>query len=73
MGAFWGIALSVLLWDVWHLKNPAAFVRRFFSGLIEALVFHLRDRVWGPMVGHPLGNGFNAVVMLFRSRWLHIG
>ena len=74
MGAFWGITLSLLLWNVWHLKNPAAFVRRFFTGLFwSAILFHIRGRVWGPMVGHPLSNRLNAVVMLLRSRWLHAG
>jgi membrane protease YdiL (CAAX protease family) len=66
-GAFWGIALSTLLWDLWHIKSPASFVRRFFVGLVSyALVAHVRRRVWGPMVGHPLGNRINAVLILLR-------
>jgi membrane protease YdiL (CAAX protease family) len=73
LGAFWGITLSVLLWDLWHLQNPAAYVRRFFAGLISGLTFHLRGRVWGPMIGHPAANRVNAIQWLFSSRWLHAG
>jgi membrane protease YdiL (CAAX protease family) len=69
LGAFWGITLSLLLWDLWHLKNPVMFVRRFFIGLCtSAIVFHLRGRVWGPMVGHPLVNRLSMALSLLRSR-----
>ena len=40
--------------------------------LVEALVFHVRGRVWGPMIGHPLGNRLNAVLFLLRAQWVHV-
>jgi membrane protease YdiL (CAAX protease family) len=67
-GAFWGITLSLLLWNLWHLNNPAAFVRRFFAGLLSfALVVHKRGRVWGSMLGHPVSNRLGVILRLSRS------
>jgi membrane protease YdiL (CAAX protease family) len=68
MGAAWGMALSMLLWDLWHVKSPAAFLRRFVVGLVSyAFVTHARRRIWGSMLAHPLGNRINAILLLLRS------
>ncbi|MBI5035177.1 MAG: CPBP family intramembrane metalloprotease [Chloroflexi bacterium] len=64
IGAFWGIVLSNLLWDLWHVWNPAMFVRRFVINLPLGILVHLRGRVWGPMIAHPLGNRLNALLLL---------
>ena len=61
LGAFWGIVLNVLIWDLWHIWNPAMFVRRFFVTLPHAIVVHLRGRVWAPMLVHPLTNRIGAI------------
>jgi membrane protease YdiL (CAAX protease family) len=64
LGAFWGIVLSLLLWDLWHLGNPAMMVRRFFITLPDALLVHWRKRVWGPLILHPLGNRILVIAYL---------
>ncbi len=56
LGPVWGIGLSLLLWDMWHLWNPAMFVRRFLITLPDAIVVYRRGRLWAPLVMHPLGN-----------------
>ena len=66
MGAFWGIVLSNLLWNMWHIWNPAMFVRRFIITLPDGIIVHLRGRVWAPMISHPLGNRIGTLLFLLR-------
>lgn len=42
--------------------------RCFFAGLCTfALVTHVRGRIWGPMLTHPLSSRLNMVLRLLRS------
>lgn len=56
LGRLRGIGISLLLWDAWHLWNPAMFVRRFVITLPDAIIVDRRRRVWAPLIAHPLGN-----------------
>lgn len=67
LGAVWGIVLNVLIWDLWHIWNPAMFVRRFFITLPHAIVVHFRGRVWASMLVHPLTNRIGAVYGLLSG------
>lgn len=68
LGAVRGILLTQLLWDVWHVWNPAMFVRRFLITLPDAIVVHRRQRVWPSLIAHPLGNRLGVVLALLGSR-----
>lgn len=64
LGAFWDVVLSNLIWDLWHIWNPAMFVRRFFVTLPYGIIVHLRGRVWAPMLVHPLTNRIGTILTL---------
>ena len=71
LGAFSGITLSLLLWDVWHVWNPAMFIRRFVITIPSALIVHYRKRVWAPMLVHPLVNRLGALLLLLGYAGSH--
>ncbi|MBA7638301.1 hypothetical protein ES703_45954 [subsurface metagenome] len=67
-GAFWSIILSAFIWDIWHFFGLAMILRRFFVGLITAVIFHWRNNVWGVAVGHPLGNRLLVLLLIILRR-----
>lgn len=70
LGAFRGIGLSLLLWDLWHLWNPAMFVRRFLITLPDAIIVYQRGRLWTPLIVHPLGNRLLVLAYLLMPAGL---
>ena len=68
LGAVRGILLTQLLWDAWHVWNPAMFVRRFLIALPDAIIVHCRGRVWPSLIAHPLGNRLGLVFQLLASK-----
>jgi membrane protease YdiL (CAAX protease family) len=67
LGPWRGIFLALLLWDLWHLWNPAMLLRRFVINLPSAILVHLRGRVWCSMLAHPLGNRLGTLLWLLSG------
>lgn len=62
------LVASALLWDAWHLTDPAGFVRRLAFGLAFGLVFRLRQNTTPLAVAHPLANRLLLVYSLIAPR-----